>query len=128
MEQQSTNRGEQKSGSGSANDDIELTSRGHERVPNSHGSNVTSSLNVNERHRFIPRQPSMDIDETSMSGVTGYSDILHDGVRTFHPIQFRPMHFQQLLFQPLTISSYCIFNLPQFQPKLNLTNGSQLVI
>ena len=32
---------------------------------------------------------------------------------------FRPMQFQQLPFQPLTISTYCIFN---FQAKRILAN------
>ena len=48
------------------------------------------------------------------------------GVRTF-----RPIHFQHAIltvaFQPLTISTYCIFNRPQFRPKLILANGSYLV-
>ena len=38
-------------------------------------------------------------------------------VRTFHPTLFQP-----LPLQPLTISTYCIFNLPQFPPKLILAN------
>ena len=34
------------------------------------------------------------------------------GARRFHSMQF----------QPLTISTYCIFNLPQFRPIINLAN------
>ena len=33
-------------------------------------------------------------------------------------MQFQPMQFQPLPFQPLTILTYCIFNRPQFRPKL----------
>ena len=43
-----------------------------------------------------------------------WSAIGFHGVRTFHPMQF----------QPLTVSTYCIFNRPQFRPKLILANGS----
>ena len=34
------------------------------------------------------------------------------------------MTFRPMQFQPLTISTYCIFNLPQFRPKLILADGS----
>ena len=44
-----------------------------------------------------------------------YFELNHNGVRTFHPIQFQP-----LPFQPLTISTVDNFNLLHFQPKLIL--------
>ena len=34
------------------------------------------------------------------------------------------MQFQLMHFQPLTISTYCIFNRPLFRPKLIFANGS----
>ena len=46
-------------------------------------------------------------------------EILHGlfcGYMTFRPIHFQPMHFQPLPFHPRTISTYCIFNRPQFRP------------
>ena len=39
---------------------------------------------------------------------------------TFRPVQFQPMQIQPLSFEPWTISTYCIFNRPQFRPKVIL--------
>ena len=35
-------------------------------------------------------------------------------------MQFQPIQFELLPFQPLTILTFCIFNLPQFRPVLIL--------
>ena len=36
------------------------------------------------------------------------------GYMTFRPIHFQHMQFQSLPFRPFTISTFCIFNRPQF--------------
>ena len=45
---------------------------------------------------------------------------VQSGYMTFHLIQFQP-----LPFQPLTISTHCIFNLRQFRPVLILAIYSE---
>ena len=48
--------------------------------------------------------------------------------RTFRPMQFQPMQFPPLQFQPFTISTFCNFDLRQFQPITLSPKYSQTVL